>query len=75
MWTFVLFWISYFLMSIFLGAQLTYAIMVPVSFALIVLALSKVLTAIVMAEFAKFAATRQHELNDAIVIQARGLDS
>jgi len=75
MLTFILFWVAYFLISALFGAKIAYIIMVPVSFVLLVLTVSRLLMAMTMSTFAAWAAKNEDKLRDAIVIEARGLDN
>lgn len=72
---FILFWVGYFLISAFFGAKIAYIVAVPVSFVLIVTAVSRLLMAMTMSAFAQWAKKNEEKLKDVIVIQARGLDS
>ena len=75
MLTFIIFWMAYFLISALFGAKIAYIIMVPISFVLIVLMVSRLLMAMTMSAFAQWAKNNEDKLKDTIVIQARGLDS
>jgi hypothetical protein len=74
MLTFVMFWVVYFVISVLCGAKVAYFVMVPVSFVLLAIGVSKLLAAMTMKEFAKFAEKNRDKFDDAIVVEARGLD-
>ena len=75
MLTFILFWVGYFLISALFGAKVAYIVMVPVSFVLLVLMVSRLLMAMTMSAFAVWAKKNEDKLRDTIIIEARGLDN
>jgi hypothetical protein len=75
MLTFIIFWMAYFLISALFGAKIAYIVMVPVSFVLVLLFVSRLIAGMTMLFFAQWAAKNEDKLRDAIVIEARGLDN